>query len=104
MPDAPQPAPTFSVGRSAATLVILGLMLVGMIGRVAYLQTYGRENRRSVQPRRRNSFRSSVHRGGHTQRRSADGQQRIPEVASVSQIRFPVAISRQRSSPCLSIA
>lgn len=43
MPDAPQPAPTFSVGRSATTLVVLGLLLVGMIGRVAYLQTYGRE-------------------------------------------------------------
>jgi cell division protein FtsI (penicillin-binding protein 3) len=34
---------TFSVGRSALVLVVLGLLLSGMIGRVAYLQTYGRE-------------------------------------------------------------
>jgi stage V sporulation protein D (sporulation-specific penicillin-binding protein) len=34
---------TFSVWRTALVLVVLGLLMVGMIGRVAYLQTYGRE-------------------------------------------------------------
>src|SRR5438270_2916734 len=42
-----KPAPaayfTFSVGRAAFVLVVLGMMLLGMVGRVAYLQTYGRE-------------------------------------------------------------
>src|SRR6185503_18564316 len=34
---------TFSVWRTALVLVALGLLMLGMIGRVAYLQTYGRE-------------------------------------------------------------
>jgi cell division protein FtsI/penicillin-binding protein 2 len=34
---------TFSVWRTALVLVVLGLLMLGMIGRVAYLQTYGRE-------------------------------------------------------------
>src|SRR5438270_11344373 len=34
---------TFSVRRAAAVFVVLGLFLAGMTGRVAYLQTYGRE-------------------------------------------------------------
>src|SRR4051812_4250870 len=34
---------TFSVSKAASVFVVLGLMLAGMTGRVAYLQTYGRE-------------------------------------------------------------
>jgi cell division protein FtsI/penicillin-binding protein 2 len=35
--------PTFSPRRAAAIMVVMCLALAGMIGRVAYLQTYGRE-------------------------------------------------------------
>jgi cell division protein FtsI/penicillin-binding protein 2 len=35
--------PTFSTARAAAVLVSIGLLLSVLIGRVAYLQTYGRE-------------------------------------------------------------
>lgn len=34
---------TFSTARAACVFVVLGLLLAGMSGRVAYLQTYGRE-------------------------------------------------------------
>jgi cell division protein FtsI/penicillin-binding protein 2 len=41
---------TFSVHRAAAVLIVLGTLLIGMTGRVAYLQTWGREkNLRSAE-------------------------------------------------------
>ena len=41
---------TFSVRRAAAVLIVLGTLLIGMTGRVAYLQTWGREkNLRSAE-------------------------------------------------------
>src|SRR5260221_10785979 len=35
--------PTFSLGRAVAVLLVLVALLIGMTGRVAYLQTWGRE-------------------------------------------------------------
>ena len=41
---------TFSLHRAAAVLIVLGTLLIGMTGRVAYLQTWGREkNLRSAE-------------------------------------------------------
>src|SRR5438309_11595736 len=34
---------TFSLGRAVAVLIVIVMLLIGMTGRVAYLQTYGRE-------------------------------------------------------------
>ena len=33
----------FSIGRAKILLVVIASLLIGMIGRVAYLQTYGRQ-------------------------------------------------------------
>ena len=34
---------SFSIGRAKIVLVVIASLLSGMIGRVAYLQTYGRQ-------------------------------------------------------------
>ena len=40
---ASRPMPTFSPIRATAVMVVICLLFAGLVGRVAYLQTFGRE-------------------------------------------------------------